>query len=76
MDKVIVMSVATELIKAVMKHGLTIEEAAAKAQMSPVLMGRLIQNDRIITPKTAGKLMAAFGDGVIRICRKNEINFR
>lgn len=59
---------AVALMKAVISRGLTIQEAAKMAGVNANRFGAIAYENTPISVKTAGKLAAAFGDGVIILC--------
>lgn len=61
-----IMSNAQVLMKAILERGLTIGEAAKLSSVSPDLLGACMHSDRYISPKTAGRLLAAFGAEAIQ----------
>lgn len=64
---VTVKSNAAALMAAVVSKGLTFGEAAQMCGMNADVFGRCARFNKIISPKTAGKLRAVFGDAVITI---------
>lgn len=67
METVKVMSNAKSLTRSLVEKGMSLRDGAKAAGISRKSFSSLARRDGIISPKTAGKLRATFGDDVIRI---------
>lgn len=64
---------STAIINALLKRGLTAQQAAREAGISNDIFGNLIRSDRHCSIKVASKLRAAFGSDAVTVTEPAQV---